>query len=37
VLAGYYRDDLVWEGNRLVFAARRIDIRATSPVKPAAT
>ena len=31
VLAGYYSDRLVWQDERLVFAVRRIDIRATSP------
>jgi hypothetical protein len=32
VLAGYYRDELAWQDDRLVFVVRRIDRRASSPV-----
>jgi len=34
VLAGWYHDELTWDGDRLVFAVRRVDMRATSPARP---
>ena len=32
VLAGYYRDQLVWQDDRLVFVVRKVDIRSSMSV-----
>jgi SnoaL-like domain len=32
IVAGWYRDELAWDGDRLIFVRRLIDMRAASPV-----